>query len=145
MSCGVCSVAGCSQYGLFFKRLDRHLKRVHPKITKDQLKDFPAPNAEERNIKQKSSKDQHIRKPCRVPDCRYFNVVVSRLSDHLQRKHAISIQEHELLYNTNDNRNNRCEAVIQNKKAMSISLRDLADTPPGACFYSEFENEKDNL
>ena len=47
---------------IIFKRLDRHLKRVHPKITKDQLKDFPAPNAEERNIKQQSSKDRHMRK-----------------------------------------------------------------------------------
>ena len=82
----------------------------------------------------KSSKDRHIRKQSRVPDCRYFNVVVSRLSDHL-RKHAITIQEHDMLYNTNGNKNNRGEAITEEKKATSISLKDLYDTLPGACLY----------
>ena len=146
MSCGVCSVPGCTQYGLFFKRLDRHLKRVHPYTTKDQLKEFPMPNPKERNIKPKSSKDRHIRKQCRVPDCRYFNIVVSRLSDHLRRKHAITIKEHDLLYNTNGNKNNRGEAITEEKKATSISLKDLYDTLPGACPYWElFEDQKKTL
>ena len=136
MSGGVCSVSGCTQYGLFFKRLNRHLKRVHPKISKEQIKVLPIPNSKERNIKQKSSKDRHLRKPCRVPDCRYFNVAVSRLSDHLRRRHGITVQEHQSLYNTHAN--DRCDA-IQNNKATSISFKDLVDTLPGACFYWEFQ------
>ena len=74
MTGGVCSVTGCSQHGLFFKRLG--------------------------GIERISSKDRHARRPCLVPGCRYFNITMSRLSDHLRRRHAITIIEHETLYNT---------------------------------------------
>ena len=94
---GVCRVSDCTQHGLFFKRLDRHLKRVHPGITMEYLKTFPSPNPKERNIRQKSSGDRHLRRPCLVPGCRYYNIPVSRLSDHLRRRHTLTIQEHESL------------------------------------------------
>ena len=92
---GVCRVSDCTQHGLFFKRLDRHLKRVHPGITMEYLKTFPSPNPKERNIRQKSSGDRHVRRPCLVLGCRYYNIPVSRLSVHLRRRHTLTIQEHE--------------------------------------------------
>ena len=102
MPSGVCPVTKCTQHGLFFKRLDKHLKRVHPGITMESLRNFPVPNPKDRSIKQKTSTDRHIRRPCLVPGCRYFNVAVSRLSDHLRRQHAMTVNEHEKLYKSRD-------------------------------------------
>jgi hypothetical protein len=136
MSSGVCTVTGCTQHGLFFKRLDRHLKRVHPGITSEQLKNFPKPDPEDRSIKQKSSKDRHIRRPYLVPGCRYFNVAVSRLSDHLRRQHAMTIDEHKALYNSRDASSDPVEA----KAIKPITITDFLSTLPGACL--DWESQK---
>ena len=39
---GHCRVQNCKKRGQFFKRLDKHLKRAHPKITECQHKALPA-------------------------------------------------------------------------------------------------------
>ena len=134
MSSGVCAVTGCTQHGLFFQRLDRHLKRVHPEITREQLKNFPKPDPKNRSIKEKSSKDRHIRRPCLVPGCRYFNVAVSRLSDHLRRQHEMTIEEHKALYNSRDVSG---FDPVEEQATKPITLRDFVSTLPGACFYWE--------
>lgn len=133
MSSGVCPVTKCTQHGLFFKRLDKHLKRVHSGITMENLRNFPVPNPQDRSIKQKSSTDRHIRRPCLVPGCRYFNVAVSRLSDHLRRQHAMTVHEHETLYNTRD----ASSDLIEGKTVKLTTLKDFVSTLPGACFYWE--------
>ena len=135
---GICRVSGCTQNGLFFKRLDKHLKRVHPGITMEKHKTFPAPNPTERNIRKKSSADRHVRRPCRVPGCRYYNVLVSRLSDHLRRRHAPTFQEHESLYSSSEFSSENWNPV--QKADLKSSLRDLVATLPGACYYWEHQD-----
>ena len=127
---GVCRVKGCTQHGLFFKRLDRHLKRVHPCITMAQHQKYETPNAMERLCK-KSSADRHVKKPCLVPDCRYYKILVSRLSDHLRRRHQLTIQEHESLYGSlgSQSKNENCADNSVN----STLFRYIVHTLPGAC------------
>lgn len=135
---GVCRVTGCTQLGLYFKRLDRHLKRVHPGITMEHLKSFPSPNPKERNIRQKSSGDRHVRRLCLVPGCRYYNIPVSRLSDHLRRRHTLTIQEHESLYTQRES-SSACSnhENVENEKLKSTTLRNFVHTLPGACLLWE--------
>ena len=90
---GVCTSLDSLSMDYQFKR---HLKRVHPGITREQLKNFPKPDPKDRSIEQKPSKDRHIRRPSLVPGCRYFNVAVSRLSDHFRKQHAMAIDEHKV-------------------------------------------------
>jgi hypothetical protein len=131
---GVCRVKGCTQHGLYFKRLDRHLKRVHPCITMAQHEKYQTPNAMERNCK-KSSADRHLRRPCLVPDCRYYKIPVSRLSVHLRRRHQLTIKEHESLYGRGSSTNENCDNSIN-----STLFRYVVYTLPGACHFWEDEN-----
>lgn len=123
-SCGVCRVTGCTQHGLLFKRLDKHLKRVHPGITVEMNMLLPEANVKERNIRQKSFTDRHIRRPCRVPSCRYYNVPMARLSDHLQRKHQLSLEKHAQRYP---------QTTSSKDTSRTVHLEDFAYTLPGAC------------
>lgn len=72
-----------------------------------------------------------------LPGCRYFNIAMSRLSDHLRRRHGITLDEHEALYNS-------CKASaetldhIQRKNTKHRSVfEDFIDTLPGACRFWE--------
>ena len=40
-NCGLCKVEKCKKRGQFFKRLDKHLARVHPEITERQHNNLP--------------------------------------------------------------------------------------------------------
>jgi hypothetical protein len=136
MTGGVCRVPSCSQHGLFFKRLDRHLKRVHFGINKEEHGKLPSPDSQKRNIKPKSSSDRHIRRACRVPSCRYFNVLVSRLSDHLQRRHGLTVEEHNLLYNIWQDTCEQERAKDNPPRYLTENHNknmDLMNTLPGAC------------
>ena len=70
------------------------------------------------------------------PRLRYFNVAVSRLSDHLRRQHAMTIDEHKALYNSHNVSSDPVEA----KAIKPITLRDFLSTLPGACF--DWESQK---
>lgn len=134
---GTCLVRPCTQHGLFFKRLDRHLKRVHPGITMKELQTYPPANVKERSIRQMSPADRHIRRPCRVPGCRYYNIPVSRLSDHLRRRHALSIKEHEGIHGEETSNNANCDET--EPPSIPPVPVDIVHTLPGACHFREYE------
>ena len=135
MSSGICRVSDCTQHGLFFKRLDRHLKRVHPEISREENYRLPTPNSQQRNIKQKSSKDRHIRRPCLVPGCWYYNVIMSRLSDHLWRRHGLTLVTHDWLYHSREDCTKMHDHIEQKSTGKTLP-GDLTSTLPGACCYS---------
>ena len=76
---GYCRVSGCKQAGLYFKSLDKHLKRCHPgKTKKDNLK-RPLQNPVNRSL----VKHVHrLGKPCGVVGCHFYGIPISRLDRH---------------------------------------------------------------
>ena len=81
---GHCRFRDCKQAGLFFKRLDKHLKRCHPgKTMKDNL-NCPVQNPLQCSLVQ--STDRRCQ-PCTVLGCRYYGVPISRLDRHRKKVH----------------------------------------------------------
>ena len=84
---GHCRFRDCKQAGLYFKRLDKHLKRCHPgKSMKDNL-NCPVQNPLQRSLVQ--SMDRR-RQPCTVLGCRYYGVPILRLDRHRKKVHETS-------------------------------------------------------
>ena len=82
---GYCRFSGCNQAGLYFKRLDKHLKRCPPGKTKEDNFNCPPQNPESRSLLKNTDRQ---RKPCLVPGCRYYGVTISRLERHMKKVHG---------------------------------------------------------
>lgn len=82
---GYCRFPACRQSGLYFKRLDKHLKRCHPGMTKEDNLNNPSQNPMDRRLV--ATTDRH-RQPCTVLGCRYYNVPISRLDRHARKIHG---------------------------------------------------------
>ena len=82
---GHCRFPDCKQAGLYFKRLDRHLKRCHPGKTREDNFNFPLKNPVSRCLVKNTDRQ---RKPCLVPGCRYYGVPISRLERHVKKVHG---------------------------------------------------------
>ena len=81
---GHCRFPACKQSGLYFKRLDKHLKRCHPGKTKEDNLDSPFQNPVDRLL---VTTIDRRRQPCTVPGCRYYGVPISRLDRHVKKIH----------------------------------------------------------
>ena len=82
---GYCRFPACRQSGLYFKILDKHLKRCHPGMTKEDNLNNPSQNPMDRRLV--ATTDRH-RQPCTVFGCRYYNVPISRLDRHARKIHG---------------------------------------------------------
>ena len=84
-ACGRClSISRCKQTGLYFKRLDKHLKRSHPGKTRKDNFSCPSPTHKNRCLVKNS--DQK-RKACQVVGCRFYGVLMTRLDRHMKKTH----------------------------------------------------------
>lgn len=81
---GHCRIPGCKQLGLYFKRLDQHLRRVHPGISRETNHSFTLPNAKDRVLAVVADRS---RKECTVKGCRFYQVPVARLDRHMKKVH----------------------------------------------------------
>lgn len=88
---GYCRVPGCRQYGLHFKRLDRHLKHIHRMSIADNEKLCPEAEADLRTF---SENNDRPRQPCKIESCRYYNKVLSRLDKHIVKKHKMTMSQY---------------------------------------------------
>lgn len=84
---GHCRFPDCKQSGLFFKRLDRHLKRCHPRKTREDNFNCPAQDPVTRSVVKNTDRP---RKPCTVLGCRFYEVPISRLERHLKKVHGVT-------------------------------------------------------
>ena len=87
---GHCHFPDCKQAGLYFKRLDKHLKRCHPGKTMEDNFNCPLPNPVSRTLVKNTDRQ---RKPCTVPGCRYYGVPIARLERHSKKVHGTKGQE----------------------------------------------------
>ena len=88
---GHCRVPDCKQLGLFFKRLDRHLVRVHPGLTRKRHDQLPLQNASDR-VQNLSVLGDRPRRPCQIVGCRYYGVPINRLDLHMRKVHHLSVR-----------------------------------------------------
>ena len=82
---GYCRFPACRQSGLYFKRLDKHLKRCHPVKTKEDNLKNPFQNPADRRLV--ATTDRH-HQPYTVFGCHCYNVPISRLDRHLRKIHG---------------------------------------------------------
>jgi len=81
---GHCQFSDCKQAGLYFKRLDKHLKCCHPgKTMKDNL-NRPIQIPLQRSLAQSTDRR---RQPCTVLGCHYYGVPILRLDRHRKKVH----------------------------------------------------------
>ena len=81
---GYCRFSACKQSGLYFKRLDKHLKRCHPGKSKKDNMNCPSQNPVDRPLVKTIDRP---RQPCTVHGCRYYGVPISRLDRHVKKIH----------------------------------------------------------
>ena len=89
---GRCRIPGCKQAGLYFKRLDKHLKRCHPGTSRQDNFVLPVKRPEDRNLVKNTDRQ---RRKCEVIGCRYYGVAVSRLDRHMRKVHRTTTKELE--------------------------------------------------
>ena len=82
---GYCRFPYCKQAGLYFKRLDKHLKRCHAGKTKEDNFNRPPQNPVSRSSVKNTDRQ---RKPYLVPGCSYYGVPISRLERHVKKVHC---------------------------------------------------------
>ena len=87
-----CRFPACRQSGLYFKRLDKHLKQCHPGKTNEDSFKTPFQNPMDRRLV--VTTDRH-RQPCTVFGCRCYNVPISRLDRHARKIHGTKPQSKE--------------------------------------------------
>lgn len=80
---GQCRVPGCKELGLYFVRLDKHLKRCHAGKTRQENFHYPIPRHQGRVLTGKDR--EHC--PCSVRGCQYYGVLMSRLERHMKKAH----------------------------------------------------------
>ena len=81
---GHCRVPGCKQLGLYFKRLDQHLRRVHPGISRKMNFSFTVPFVKDRAL---AAVTDRSCKECTVTGCRFYQVPMARLERHIKKAH----------------------------------------------------------
>ena len=89
---GYCRFSACKQAGLYFKRLDKHLKRCHPGKTKKDNLERPLQNPVNRSLVKHVDRQ---RKPCRVVGCRFYGIPISRLDRHMKKIHGTNLDSKE--------------------------------------------------
>ena len=89
---GRCRIPGCKQSGLYFKRLDKHLKRCHPGKSRQDNFVLPVKKPEDRNLVKNTDREQ---RKCEVIGCCYYGVAVSRLDRHMRKVHRTTTKELE--------------------------------------------------
>ena len=70
---GRCRIPGCKQAGLYFKRLDKHLKRCHPGKSRQDNCVLTVKRPADRNLVINTDPE---RRKCEVIGCRYYGVAV---------------------------------------------------------------------
>lgn len=80
-----CHFPDFKQAGLYFKRLDKYLKRCHPGKTSQDNLNCPLQNPVSRSLVKNTDRQ---RKPCAVPGCRYYQIPISRLDRHAKEVHG---------------------------------------------------------
>ena len=89
---GCCRIPGCKQAGLYFKRLDKHLKRCHPGKSRQDNFAYPVKRPEDRNLTKNTDRE---RRQCEVFGCRYYGVAVSRHDRHMRKVHGATTKGQE--------------------------------------------------
>ena len=89
---GCCRIPGCKQAGLYFKRLDKHLKRCHPGKSRQDNFVLLAKRPADRDLVKNTDRE---RLKCEVIGCRYYGVAVSRLDRHKRKVHRTTTEERE--------------------------------------------------
>lgn len=81
---GHCRVPGCKQLGLYFKRLDQHLRRVHPGISRKMNFSFTVPFVKDRAL---AAVTDRSRKECTMTGCCFYQAPMARLERHINKAH----------------------------------------------------------
>ena len=87
-----CQIPGCKQAGLYFNRLDKHLKRCHPGKSRQDNFVLPVNRPADHNLVKNTD---WKRRKCEVIGCHYYDIAVSWLDRHVKKVHRTTTKEWE--------------------------------------------------